>query len=180
LASIAVVAGCGSGGGSRAHATPAADSTYGSLPSFLPSEKGTADSIVTGRPGNPAVTSEGDLVRAVVGTGSVQISVLGPIVPGEGLSRVTAATTCTWTVTMQDATSEIPVHTSDFVSLDEEGHPYHPQLITGQTKPPATIHPGQTVTFQLRVVMPTGEGVMRWSPVGGKVLGVWDFVVEND
>jgi hypothetical protein len=174
------VAGCGSGGGKSENASPAADATYGSLPSFLPSQKGPADNVLTGSPGNPAVTSEGDTVRAMVGTGSVQISVLGPVVPGEGLPKVTAATTCTWTVTLQHATTTIPLRTSDFVALDQDRDAYHPQPVPDQPKPPSSVHPGDRVQFQLRVVMPTGEGVMRWAPVAGQVLGIWDFVTEND
>ena len=50
----------------------------------------------------------------------------------------------------------------------------------GQPRPPAVLARGARTQFRLRVVMPTGEGVMRWAPVAGKVLGVWDFVVEND
>jgi hypothetical protein len=36
------------------------------------------------------------------------------------------------------------------------------------------------VTFELRAVMPTGEGLMRWAPDAQQIVASWDFVVEND
>ena len=67
-----------------------------------------------------------------------------------------------------------------FTSLDHLGKAYHPALVPGQPKPPATIKPGQTVTFELRVVMVVGEGLMRYAPDGTHIAASWDFVVEND
>jgi hypothetical protein len=36
------------------------------------------------------------------------------------------------------------------------------------------------VSFRLRVVEATGEGLMRWAPNGRNIVAKWDFVVEND
>ena len=50
--------------------------TYGGLPTFLPSATIVPDSVLTGRPDHPAVATEGDVVRADLGSGAVSISVL--------------------------------------------------------------------------------------------------------
>ncbi len=52
----------------------------------------------------PALQVEGLPVEVKTTAFDVQITVSGPIVPGEGLPDQPAATTCTWTVTMKDAT----------------------------------------------------------------------------
>ena len=168
--------------GCSANATPAAtteSATYGDLPMFLPSDPGNADSTLTGSAARPALTTEGDTVHVVLGDASVEITVSGPDVPGEGLPKVTAATTCTWTVTMTGATRSIPVRVIDFSTADHLGGTY---LTAGPNlpAPPAAIAPGQRVTFALRGVMPTGEGLMRWAPNAGATVASWDFEVEND
>jgi hypothetical protein len=177
---------CSASGGS--HESPAAstnrsssaDGSYGSLPSFLPTPTIKPDSVLTGSPGQPAVTSQGDSVQALVHGGSVRIRVDGPLVPGEGLPKVTDATTCTWKITLSGGTVRVPLAAAQFSALDENGRAYHPEPVAGHSAPPASVEPNSTVSFDLRVVMPTGEGVMRWAPTSGKVVAVWDFVVEND
>ncbi len=178
LAAVAVLvtAGCA--------ATPtakpaAAEPSYGSLPSYLPSGAGQPDSVLTGTVDRPAITSQGDSVNVQLATGSVLVTVTGPEVPGEGLPYQTPTTTCTWTITMTAATTAIPITVGDFTALDHLGSVYRPALVPGQPKPPATVAPGQTVTFELRAVMTVGEGLMRWAP-GQKILASWDFEVEND
>jgi hypothetical protein len=51
----------------------------------------------------------------------VHVTVSGPVVPGEGLPDQPAATTCTWTVTMKDASADVPVSIADFHSVDHLG-----------------------------------------------------------
>jgi hypothetical protein len=76
--------------------------------------------------------------------------------------------------------STSPVAAADFTSIDHLGAVYHPTLVPGQAAPPAALVPGQAMTFELRAVMPTSEGLMRWAPRGGPALASWDFEVEND
>jgi hypothetical protein len=167
---VLATAGCGS---------PSKPS-YGSLPSFLPTSAVQPDSILTGTADNPALTTEGDSVRVQLPAGTVIATITGPEVPGEGLPYQTPATTCTWTVTMRAATAAVPISIADFTTLDHLGIVYHPKLIAGQPKPPATLAPGKSVTFELRTVMTVGEGLIRWAPGGPKIVASWDFEVEND
>ncbi|GAB2463041.1 hypothetical protein [Jatrophihabitans fulvus] len=176
---VLVVAGCSAGSGHASVSASRSDDTYGALPTFLPTPAVEADKPVSGGPGRPAVTSQGDVVVARVGAGTVRATVLGPVVPGEGLPKVQEATTATWTVTLSGATAPVPVRVADFVALDDEGTIYRPRLVPGSPRPPSVIRPGARVSFPLRVVIATGEGVMRWQP-DGRLVAVWDFVVEND
>jgi hypothetical protein len=159
--------------------TPAND-RYGPLPKFLPKSSLHPDGTLTATKARPALTSEGDAVRADLARGSVLISITGPDVPGEGLPYRARATTCTWTVTLAGASTPVPVALRDFTTIDDAGTIYHPTFVPGQPSPPATLQPGHGVTFELRAVMLTGEGLIRWAPVGHRILAAWDFEVEND
>ena len=158
---------------------------YGSAPSFLPSSQISADSVLTGTTDRPALTSEGDTVLVELAHGSALVTVTGPIVPGEGLPHPAATTTCTWTVTMRRAVGTVPLRLGDFTALDHLGGVSHPSVLAGHRPPPSVLRPGQTVRFQMRAVMRTGEGVVRWAPPSagtepGHILASWDFTVEND
>jgi hypothetical protein len=176
LASGALGVGIAEAVGGTGH--PAAG--YGTLPGFLPTSSLRPDSTLTGTVARPALTSEGDAVRARLPHGSVRITVSGPVVPGEGLPYQATADTATWTVTMSHASGTVPVTPRAFSTVDLLGKTYHPALVPGQPRPPATVRPGHRVDFELRVVMPVGEGMMRWAPVRRGLLATWDFVVEND
>ena len=170
LAGCLLVSACGG--------QPASD-RYGPLPKFLPRSTLHPDGVLVGTSSRPALTSEGDNVEVRLAQGSVLATVTGPTVPGEGLPFQTPATTSTWTVTLTHATARLPITVGTFTSIDQNGVVYHPALVPGQPRPPGAIDPGQTVTFELRAVMTTGEGLMRWSPEG-PIVAEWDFVVEND
>jgi hypothetical protein len=174
---IALTAATLTGCGSKA----AAPTAYGGLPSYLPTTTILPDGVLSASEARPALTSQGDGVRVQEATGaSVLVTVTGPDVPGEGLPYQTAATTCTWTVTLTAATATVPIVIADFTGLDHLGTVYHPALVPGEASPPPSVGPGQTVTFQLRSVMQTGEGLIRWAPNSDKVLASWDFTVETD
>jgi hypothetical protein len=168
-----LLAGCGSD-------PTAVEPPYGALPTFLGSATAQVDTVLTGTTGRPALSAQGEAVQVRWGTAAVLVDVTGPDVPGEGLPEVTETTTCTWTVTLSGATAPIPLSVDDFSSRDHLGTTYRPTLVPGRPPPPAQVLPGRTVSFQLRAIMRTGEGLMTFSPGGKLPVAAWDFVVEND
>jgi hypothetical protein len=146
----------------------------------LPSTSLQPDSVLTGSVTRPALTSEGDAVEVHSGTGSVVVTVSGPDVPGEGLPYQPPATTCTFRITFASATTATPISIADFNAVDHLGAVYQMTTVPDQPPIPASVGPGQSVSFELRAVMPTGEGLMRWAPDTQKIVASWDFVVEND
>ena len=93
-----------------------------------------------------------------------RLTVSGPIVPGEGLPDQPGATTCTWTVTMKNATADVPVSLGRLPlgRPPRLGVPHGPR--PRRAPPAAVLHPGQTLTFQLRAYELVGEGMMQWAP----------------
>ena len=179
-ATSAGLAGCATS--TPVHPAAARATPLGSYPSFLPKDtlnQGT-DSRLTGTVQRPALTNEGDVVKVKTATFSVLATVSGPQVPGEGLPFQANADTCTWTVTLSGATGTVPIKTTDFTAIDDQGNVYKPAFVPGQPRPPAELKPGQKVRFELRAVEATGEGLMRWAPDGTHIVAKWDFVVEND
>lgn len=181
LAGAAAVALLLAGCATAAPAHPSTGGSYGSLPSWLPKDTSRPNSMLVADVRHPAVTSEGDAVEVhLPGGGSVQVTVVGPEVPGEGLPVQPEDTTCTWTVTMSRATTPVRLAAADFNTLDHLGTVYRLAPVPGRPSIPGTLQPGRTVRFELRAAMPTGEGVLRYSGGSASVLASWDFVVEND
>jgi hypothetical protein len=151
-------------------------------PSFLPKKTldPKVDEALVGTMSKPALQIEGLPVDVDTTRFHVSVVVSGPIVPGEGLPDQPAATTCTWTVTMKDASSDVPVSIADFHSVDHLGAVFLMGLVPGEHPPPAVLHPGQTLTFQLRAYELVGEGMMQWAPDHKHVVADWDYTVEND
>jgi hypothetical protein len=166
---LAAIALAGCGGGSR-------------YPSFLPKRTldPKVDAALTGTMSRPAFTVEGLAVNVKTHAFSVSVTVSGPIVPGEGLPYQPPATTCTWTVTMKNATANVPVALSDFHAVNHLGAFQVPQLVPGERPPPSILHPGQALTFQLRAYQLVGQGTMQWAPDHRHVTAIWDYEVEND
>ncbi len=177
-------AGCGGGSGASAGRYPSAlpGKPTASYPSFLP--KNTLDPAVDrtliGTEAKPALQVEGLPIEVKTKRFDVRVTVSGPIVPGEGLPYQPDATTSTWTVTMKDATADVPVSLADFHSVDHLGSVFLMGLVPGEHSPPPELHPGQSLTFQLRAYELTGEGMMQWAPDHKHVVGYWDYTVEND
>jgi hypothetical protein len=180
-ATALILTGCTTAGGATStHKTGDNSDAYGSLPSFLPPQTLKADSVLTGTIARPALTTEGDAVKVVQGSTSTLATVTGPEVPGEGLPVQTEATTCTWTVTISAGSAPATIAASQFTSIDHLGALYRPTFVDGQPTPPSVLAPHATTTFELRAVMQTGEGLMRWAPDGHDIVAEWDFEVEND
>jgi hypothetical protein len=151
-------------------------------PSFLPKSTldPNVDATLIGTEAKPALQSEGLAIEAKTKAFHVDVTVSGPIVPGEGLPSQPAATTCTWTVTMRDASADVPVSIADFHSVDHLGSVFLMGLVPGEHAPPSVLHPGQTLSFKLRSYDLVGEGMMQWAPDHKHVVGYWDYTVEND
>jgi hypothetical protein len=163
-----IFAGCGSSG-----------SKY---PSFLPKKslEPAVDAALVGTMAKPALTVEGLPVKVETPAWDVTVTVSGPVVPGEGLPVQHDATTCTWTVTMDNATGDVPLSVTDFHSVDHLGSVFLMGLVPGAAQPPPVVHPGERVEFQLRAYELVGEGMMQWAPDHQHVVADWDYTVEND
>jgi hypothetical protein len=162
-----VLAGCGGGS---------------AFPSFLPRKtlQPDVDVALVGTETRPALQIEGLPVDVRTKGFDVRAIVSGPVVPGEGLPDQPAATTCTWTVTLEDATADVPVSLADFHSVDHLGSVFLMGLVPGERPPPSVLHRGQTMTFKLRSYELVGEGMMQWAPDHEHVVAYWDYTVEND
>ena len=176
---VLALAGCGS---APHHPAASKAKHFGGYPSFLPRNTLNyhSDTVLTGTVQRPALTNQGDGVEVRTPAWSVLITVTGPQVPGEGLPYQAPTTTCTWVVTMSDATGPVAISPSDFSSIDDLNHVYWPTFVAGQPQPPGSLRPGMKLSFELRAVEATGEGLMRWAPDGTNIVAKWDFVVEND
>jgi hypothetical protein len=157
-------------------------SSHSKYPAFLPKKAldPSVDATLVGTMTKPALTVEGLPVKVETSGWDVMVEVSGPIVPGEGLPVQHDATTCTWTVTMYGATGAVPVSIADFHSVDHLGSVFIVGLVPGAAEPPAVLHPGQRLTFQLRAYELVGEGIMQWAPDHEHVVANWDYTVEND
>lgn len=163
-----VLAGCGS--------------TAAVYPSYLPQKtlNPDVDQALVGTMTKPALQIEGLPVNVDTTRFHVRVTVSGPIVPGEGLPNQPAATTCTWTVIMKDASANVPVSVADFHSVDHLGSVFLMGLVPGEKRPPKVLHPGETLSFKLRAYELVGEGMMQWAPDHKHVVADWDYTVEND
>jgi hypothetical protein len=181
-ATAAVFAGCG-GANPNAHFPSALPGkTAASYPSFLPKKtlQPAVDATLVGTRDKPALQVEGLPIEVKTRAFDVNVRVAGPVVPGQGLPYQQPATTCTWTVTMKDATADVPVSLADFHAVDHLGHVDVPGLAPGEHHPPSVLHPGQTLTFRMRAYQLVGQGTMQWAPDHQHVVGNWDYTVEND
>jgi len=138
------------------------------------------DATLVGTTSRPALQTEGLAVKVETAHFDVLITVSGPVVPGEGLPVQPGATTCTWTVTMTDATGSVPVALADFHSVDHLGSVFLMGLVPGEHPLPDVLLPHHSLTFELRAYELVGEGVMQWAPDHRHVLANWDYTVEND
>jgi hypothetical protein len=153
---------------------------HGRTIGYVAPQRHPVDQTVVGTLAHPALTIEGDYVKAHTSTFSALAVVNGPVVPGEGLPFQATFTTCTWTISLSHVTGRVPISVADFDSIDHRGVVFNPYLVPGQPKLPSILLPGHSLTFKIRAVMPVGEGLMRWAPDGDHIVAKWDYQVEND
>ena len=138
------------------------------------------DETLVGTVASPALTVEGNNVQVKTSKFSALALVTGPVVPGEGLPNQMSFTTCTWTISIWHVVGRAPIAVADFDSIDHLGTVFKPYLVPGQPKLPSVLVTGQHLSFQIRAVMPVGEGLIRWAPDGDHIVAKWDYQVEND
>lgn len=173
----------GSAGCASSHPASTDTSTaplgYRALPTFLPTPSEPVDRVVTASIGHPQLAVQGVGVEVDLPTGRVLATVTGPKVP-PFVAPPPPSVTATFTITLTVSEGTMPVAPSAFTITDQNGRTFRPSLVLGAAAPPATAGPGRAVTFALNAVMPTGEGRIYWSPLGGTPVVGWDFIVEND
>ncbi|HXX89644.1 MAG TPA: hypothetical protein VEI83_05405 [Acidimicrobiales bacterium] len=155
-------------------------STYGGLPSWLPTSTVAVGRVVTASAAHPALAIEGDSVVADLAHGHVLVTAVGPAVPAEGQFPMPRTSPCTFTITLADASGAVPVSAAAFSIVDELGQVHRPQVTAqGGQPPPTSVRPGRPLVLTLTDVLPVGSGTLRWAPQGAKVVS-WDFEVEID
>lgn len=176
-----LLSGCASAGGATAGSSaPTTDDRYGVLPSFLPTSAITPDSVLTGTVQRPALTSQGDGVQVRLADSSVLATAAGPAVPVVGLPYRAPTATCTFTITLAGERGHVMIDVADFAAVDHLGRVYRLVAVPGHGPRSTTLGVGRTTTFEIRTVMPTGEGLLQWAPDGERVVASWDFTVETD
>ncbi|MGO8861975.1 MAG: hypothetical protein ACLQRH_14585 [Acidimicrobiales bacterium] len=150
--------------------------------SWLPKQQldHPVDRTLVGTYADPALTVEGDFVEVRTATFSALAVMNGPVVPGEGLPHQASFTTCTWTISLSHVVGRVPISVADFDSIDHSQTVFKPYLVPGERTPPTVVTTGHDLTFQIRSVMPVGEGLLRWAPDGDHIVAKWDYQVEND
>lgn len=178
------------GGGKSRY--PAQDLTYGSLPSWLPkSARAPAGNsrLEVATPGKPIFQEEqGYTVQAELPGGSVDITAVGPQFPSyvsnddaEGRWPNGKLVPSTFYVTFADVRGTIPVAAKDFSVLTDTGVVVEATLrAKGAGTVPTAVHTGQSLTVKVVTKAAEGQGVIRWTPLGPKVLVGWLYQLELD
>ncbi|HEY1508952.1 MAG TPA: alkaline phosphatase family protein [Solirubrobacteraceae bacterium] len=161
---------------------PSHHAAKASLPSWLPSATvAPADPVVTATPSRSRLAIEGDTVAVRLPGGRAKVTAVGPAVPEQGQSPVPATSPCQFTVTLAAVHGSIPLSARDFSFLGEHGQRNGARVtLRGGGRLPRRIVAGRPVTLTLSAVLPTGNGQLRWAPLGSRPLVSWDFEVEID
>jgi hypothetical protein len=75
----------------------------------------------------------------------------------------------------------IPLRDSAFTIRDQLGQ-FHRLTVTNAAggTVPAELVAGRTLILNLKGVLPSGDGQLRWAPEGAVPVASWDFIVEVD
>jgi hypothetical protein len=152
------------------------------LPSWLPrAAVPAADRVLTATPRRPRLGIEGDTVAVRLLGGRAMVTAVGPAVPEEGQQPIPATSPARFTFTVSAVHGSIPLSSRDFTFLGEHGERNGARVtLRGGGRLPRRIVAGRPVTLTLSSVLPTGNGQLRWAPLGGKPVVSWDFDVEID
>lgn len=157
-------------------AAPAETAGIGAWPTFLPtpSPAGTAH----GSAAAPALSYAGSPVVVALDQGTVTANVQGPTYPA-GTTVGAIEVTCTFTVVLSGASATVAVDSARFDVLDHQGTVHALRPAPGQAVP-TSLQAGQTLTLDLVATVPSGEGLLRYSPDGTHPVAAWDYVTETD
>ena len=109
------------------------------------------------------------------------VTAVGPAVPEEGQQPIPATSPARFTFTIAAVHGSIPLSSRDFAFLGEHGERNGARVtLRGGGRLPRRVVAGRPVTLTLSAVLPTGNGQLRWTPMGGKPVVSWDFDVEID
>lgn len=170
---LLLITGCTSPVADRSGGTA---SGIGDLPSFLPTP--TSNGVAHGSAASPAMSYPGSPVIVELATGHVTVEVAGPSLPPD--TKLNAdQVVCTFTITLRDADTTVPLAASQFDVLDHNGG-VRPLASASTTTVPAQVDPHQTVTVTVYATLPSGEGLLRYHPTPSAVVAAWDYVAETD
>jgi hypothetical protein len=152
------------------------------LPSWLPRATVPAgDRVLAATPRRPRLAIEGDTVALRLPGGRAMVTAVGPAVPEEGQQPIPATSPARFTLTIAAVHGSIPLSSRDFLFLGEHGDRTGARVaLRGGGHLPRRVVAGRPVTVTLSAVLPTGNGQLRWAPVGHKAVVSWDFDVEID
>ena len=170
------------GGGS--HPNPLASLKYGQIPSWLPSAKPPPNQIVRATEASPVLAAiEGNTVDTKLPQGSAMVTAVGPAIPAWVSNQVQSGhwsdsetAPSTFTVTFARVQGAIPLSASAFQILTTAGQVIHPAIrALGGGPMPAELRPGRPLTLTMKAGLTEGEGVLRWVPIGTRVLVAWTY-----
>jgi hypothetical protein len=161
--------------------TEASKAKYGGIPSWLPKATVRVGRVVTATPTHPRLAIEGDTVAVHLPGGRAMVTAVGPQVPEEGAVPVPATSPCRFALTLAAVHGSVPIDSHTFSFLSEHGQLHRARVtLRGGGRPPSRVSAGHPVTVSLSAVLPTGNGQLRWAPLGGRPVASWDFDVEID
>ena len=192
LAVVAVIVGLligNSGAAANRHA--AADSTYGSYPSWLAHTKLPAvNTILKASLSHPQLDAiEGNTMEVQLPSGAeAEITAVGPSFPTwvsaasqAGTLSEGTAVPVTFTVTVIARRGTVSLRASAFSILTAAGQLLHPAISGLGGKPaPAALRAGQHLNLTVNAKLTEGDGSLRWAPTGARVVSGWLYQVELD
>ena len=151
------------------------------LPSWLPQPGLRGDGTVAASPGHAQLAVQGASVLARLPGARVLATAIGPRVPEEGEFPVPVTSACSFDVTLKATWGQLPLSAAEFTITDEYGRIHRPTVTgLGGGPLPRILQAGRIVHLVIQGTLPTGNGRLRWSPLGGAPLIAWDFDVEID
>jgi hypothetical protein len=136
--------------------------------------------VVEASAAHPQLGVEGDTMAVMASRGRVSATMVGPDDTIQGQYPPPKTTPCTFVLTLTNAQGTVPINPADFTILDEEGNLYHPKVSMAGGPPPSTAPINSQVILNIKEVLPTGSGQLRWAAGAAAPVALWDYSVEID